>query len=264
MDKMLTIGSKQYSIHGEDGYLNGFNGVFEPELVRLFETVAHGHIIDVGANVGCTALLFSELGDYVDAFEPSPSTYVMLQKNTSTTSNIVAHNIGLGDSEKKATITFSANNRSGAFVSDGIEVSQGHITEDIKLTTLDRFVKKQNPPSVDFLKIDVEGFELNVLAGAEKTLLKFAPAVVLEMNHWCLNVFRNKTIPDFLGALRATFPHLYAVHEDTYQDLHNSSESYAVMYHHILGMKYSNILCGLDETHLERFFSTFRHMREIS
>jgi hypothetical protein len=67
------------------------------------------------------------------------------------------------------------------------------------------------------------------------------------------------SIPDFLDQLRHVFPHLYAIEGDTYLDLHNAKESYAVMYRHILHMQYSNIVGSFDLGGLENFFSQFQH-----
>jgi FkbM family methyltransferase len=170
MEVTLDIGRKKYVLKSDDNYLHQFKQVFEPHMVKLFGVIAKGNIVDVGANIGCTALLFSGLGERVDAFEPSPSTFEILKQNTGVEPNIFIHNLGLGDRVGRSQITFSANNRSGAFISKGIEVSDGHITEEIELSTLDEFIKNKKKTAVDFIKIDVEGFEVQVLRGGRKDI----------------------------------------------------------------------------------------------
>jgi len=74
--------------------------------------------------------------------------------------------------------------------------------------------------------------------------------VVLELNHWCLNAFQRTSIPDFLDLLRSMFPILLAVDGSNYMDLHDTSESYIVMYNHILHMRFPNILAAFEEGQL--------------
>ena len=54
-------------------------------------------------------------------------------------------------------------------------------SEEIEITTLDNFVKKNKIQRIDFIKCDVEGFELSVFKGAKKTLRKFKPVVFVEI-----------------------------------------------------------------------------------
>ena len=85
----LKIGSNRYSIATDDEYLRS-NGpgvkvriknalkalvgrnTFEPRMTRLFSTLIQptDTVLDIGANIGCTTLVFSELGSHVHAFEP--------------------------------------------------------------------------------------------------------------------------------------------------------------------------------------------------
>ncbi len=120
-------------------------------------------------------------------------------------------------------------------------------------------VNSLNLQQIDFIKIDVEGFEGHVLRGARQTLLSNKPVVVLELNHWCLNAFQRTSIPDFFDFLRSIFPVLLAVDGSSYMDLHNDSDSYIVMYHHIMQMRFLNIVAGFDETRLGQFKSLYKH-----
>ena len=259
----VKIGGRHCRIKSDDNYLDHIRGSFEPHMVKLFRSVAGSSevILDIGANIGCTAILFGDMARQVHAFEPSPSTYGYLLQNLQAngTGNVVTHNFGLGVEAATTTITFAPNNRSGGFVSDLTQADANHVSEQIDIRTVDEVVPGLSLAALDFIKIDVEGFEGHVLRGARATLERFRPVVVLELNHWCLNAFQRISVPDFFDQLRAIFPILLAVDDGCYLDLHSADESYAVMYHHIMAMRYPNLLCAYDETQVARFRSAYRH-----
>lgn len=259
----VDIGGNKYLITSDDDYLEHIRNGFEPEMVKLFNILAANSktTLDVGANIGCTAILFGELSKNVYAFEPSPTTFAYLEKNISNSgrNNVCPQNIGLGDEPIESTLTFAPSNRSGGFVSDQTQASVGHTVEKIVIRQLDEVVNSLDLHAVDFIKIDVEGFEGHVLRGAKKTLSSNRPVVVLELNHWCLNAFQRTSIPDFFDLLRSLFPILLAVDGSQYMDLQDESDSYIVMYHHIMHMRFPNIVAGFDETRLNQFRSLYEH-----
>jgi FkbM family methyltransferase len=259
----VDIGGNKYVITSDDDYLEHIRNGFEPEMVKLFKILAANSetILDVGANIGCTAILFGELSKNVYAFEPSPTTFSYLEKNVSNSgrNNVFPQNIGLGAEPSESTLTFSPSNRSGGFVSNQTQASAGHTVEKIVIRQLDEVVSSLDLQDIDFIKIDVEGFEGHVLRGATKTLSSNRPVCVLELNHWCLNAFQRTSIPDFFDLLRSIFPILLAVDGSNYMDLHDESNSYIVMYHHILHMRFPNIVAGFDKTQLDQFRSQYEY-----
>lgn len=259
MKSIVEIGGKQFTLTSDDDYLVNIGSTFEPETVRLFKTLAHGAVLDIGANIGCTALLFSDLASHVHAFEPSPSTHTLLCENVKVAGNVTTHNIGLGDTPGESELTFAPNNRSGGFVSNKTSASAGHVVEKITIRTLDDVVQQLELTAVDFIKIDVEGFEGHVIRGGLKTLSRFHPVTALELNHWCLNAFQRTSVPDFLDYLRSVFPILYAIQGQTYLDLCDPSETYAVMYRHILHMEYVTLVGAFHDGQLAEFHSQYTH-----
>ncbi len=259
MESVIDIGGMTYTLATDDAYLTLMGPVFEPETVKLFRALARGTALDVGANIGCTALLLGELCQQVHAFEPSPSTHALLVANIAGRANVAIHNIGLGDRNCRSAITFSPSNRSGGFVSDKTQAGGGHTVESITLQTLDRSMRRLRIPGVDFIKIDVEGFEGNVLTGGRKTLRKHRPVVTMELNHWCLNAFRRTSVPDFFDQLLATFPIVYAVNGDTYLDLRVDDERYVAMHRHITSMRYPAIVAAFEPGQLAAFASQYHH-----
>jgi len=256
-EALVRIGGGAYPIASDDDYLQAIGPVFEPEMVRLFEGLASGSrcILDVGANIGCTAILFGQLAEVVYAFEPSPTTFGFLQGNLERSGMHHVHprNFGLGAEAGEFPLTFSPSNRSGGFVSNQTQASAGHVVEQIIVRPLDAVVESFGGVPIDFIKIDVEGFEGQVLKGATATLGRYRPTVVLELNHWCLNAFQRTSVPDFLDFLRSTFPILYAVDGGNHLDLHRANDSYVVMYHHILNKRFPNLVGAFDANRLGSF-----------
>lgn len=256
------IGGKSYRIASDDNYLDHIRGAFEPDMVSLFDTLlASGDtVLDIGANIGCTSILFGSRVRRVISFEPSPSTFRLLEANVQAAelANVALHNVGMGKSAGRFELTFSSDNRSGGFVSNGVRTSPGHQVESIEIVQGDAFLRAAGIDQVDFIKIDVEGFERNVIEGLGATLAASRPVVTLELNHWCLNVFQRMSVPDFLDFLRGVFPCLYAVDGNDIRDLHDSGDAYHVMYCHVAGgFRYPNLVGAFDRARLERFGARF-------
>lgn len=254
------IGGRQCRLVSDDDYLKGLGEVFEPAMVALFDTLIEPQhtVLDIGANIGCTSILFADRvrQGQVYSFEPSPSTYQFLQRNivTAGCDNVTPANIGLGKLAGVYELTFSPNNRSGAFVSNQLRASDGHQVESIRISQGDAYIKAASVSKVDFIKIDVEGFEKDVIEGLAETISRDKPVVVLELNHWCLNAFQRITVPDFFDFLRKVFPYVYAVEVNDVRDLHDCNEAYHVMYHHIVGgFKYPNLVGAFHADQLRRF-----------
>ena len=131
-------------------------------------------VLDIGANVGVYSLLAARLAPkgYVHAFEPT-STAAMLRQNLQAAGvrNVTVHEVALGA-------------RNGCY-EDAIYRILGEAPERqmYRFMTADAFVEETDLKRVDCIKIDVDGFDLEVLKGATKTLARFDPWIVVEFNH---------------------------------------------------------------------------------
>jgi len=259
MAASVDIAGQKFLVRSDDDYLKAVGRVFEPEMIELFRHFAHGTVLDIGANIGLTALAFSRMADRVHAFEPSPTTFAFLRQNTAGSDAIALHNFGLGDHAGQFELTFSPSSRAGGFVSGTTRVSGGHVTEKIDVRRLDDLAADLDLDALAFVKIDVEGFEGGVLQGGRETIERFKPVVALELNHWCLNAFQRTSVPDFFDFLRGMFPILYAIQGSTYLDLHDPEESYIVMHHHILHMKYPTLVGAFTTDQIASFRAGMRH-----
>lgn len=135
-------------------------------------------MIDIGANIGIFARPSAELFERVICFEPVFKNFEVLQKNLENYNNVELHNLGLGD--KDQIVTFELQTLKCGHTKQVEEFVPNPEFEKHtgELTTLDRF----NFQSVDWIKIDVEGFENAVLEGSRDTIQRNRPWLLLEDN----------------------------------------------------------------------------------
>lgn len=134
--------------------------------------------IDVGACYGETSYPFLEDFKRVISFEPNPNVFSHLPDG------IEKYNIALGDEEKTVTLVLPNGIHKpehasiSRFTKNGTwgEGQNEYAIENVPCKTLDSF----DLDDVDLIKIDTEGYELNVCKGAIETIKKYRPAVYFE------------------------------------------------------------------------------------
>lgn len=133
-------------------------------------------VVDCGAFIGDHTIAYANkvgITGLVLAFEPSKEAFECLAYNTEKYDNIGVLQFGLGAKEEKKGITHVETNEGMNYLSEG---------EEIQVLTIDS-LKLAN---LHFLKIDCEGYELEVLKGAEKTIEQFRPKMLIEINDMTL------------------------------------------------------------------------------
>lgn len=133
------------------------------------------HAVDIGANTGEVTNILSKHWNKVTAFEPTPDTFEYLKNNVN--QNVSCKNIGLSNTKDSLKFITGKDQRKNQIVSNDF-TKKGWETISIEVTTLDSF----NFSDVDFLKIDVEGHERHVVLGAEQTIKKCKPLIVIEIS----------------------------------------------------------------------------------
>ena len=139
--------------------------------------------LDIGANIGSYMILASgHVGSRSIAFEPIPKTFKALQKNiheNGINGLVKAFNIGVGS--KKGTLIFTESFDTVNHVLLNAE-SDSHVNKiEIPVITIDEILSGNEVPAL--VKIDVEGFETEVLKGMESTLSNsILKAIIIELN----------------------------------------------------------------------------------
>lgn len=154
------------------------------------ERIKQKDIIDVGSCVGDSALVFQDFTDNnIYAFEPTNQNYEHLLKTIklNNATRIIPVKKALGSKASQGEISLSKSNLGGASL-----IFNHHTTShSVEIITLDSFVKEHNL-RVGFIKVDIEGFEQEFLAGAKQTICEQKPAILLSIYHTMDDFFNIK------------------------------------------------------------------------
>lgn len=180
---------------------------FSLALARLARDAT---VFDIGANIGATVIAAAQAAGRVFAFEPQASTFSCLKKTVEANrlSNVSIFDLALGANEGEAIFFTNLNSGSASHLVTSDTLDRRSETK-VRMTTLDRFVAEHEIARIDLIKIDVEGFEIDVLEGAKRTLETLKPAVIVEFNAFTMIGFRDMNPRRMLEFLRDTFPYLY-------------------------------------------------------
>lgn len=179
--------------------INGINYVIDPNQHIESELLRCGHFesdttdlisrfcgegmvaLDIGANIGAHTLLMARQvtkSGSVIAFEPTTYAHQRLVKNISLNSfkNILVEKIGLSDETKVEEVCFASS-----WSPEEHRPAIANVPELVRLMRLDDYLRENGIHNVDFIKLDVDGFETKIIRGALKTLNTFEPRIVFEV-----------------------------------------------------------------------------------
>jgi FkbM family methyltransferase len=165
-------------------------------------------LFDVGANIGdYSRELKTEFpNSHVYAFEPNVYTFKTACKNLESL-NINCFNVGFGSQEEEASIYTYGNEKCSEHASLYKDVLlKFHKANDLIempffITTVDKFCDKKNIDFIDFMKIDVEGHELEVLKGAKRMIAEKKISIIQFEFNVC-NVISRVFLKDFYELLK--------------------------------------------------------------
>lgn len=178
-------------------------GEYNPdETEKILELAVPGKLcLDIGANLGAISMALESNGFSTVCFEPQPEIYKLLRANVSGD----CFNRALGSTSGTVKMPKVSYSEKGNFGGLGIGGSTIYGQIDVKMDTLDSF----NFEDVGFIKIDVEGFELEVLKGGRKTILRDKPVLYIEDDR----AEKRAALRDYIKELGYTYemhqPRLY-------------------------------------------------------
>ena len=158
---------------------------------KKFETV-----VQAGGACGMYPMLLSNMFEVVYTFEPTVRSFHCLTHNTPK-ENIVKMNAALSHAHEMVRIN----------ISDESNVGTNSVTPDRLGIIPTLMVDDLDLPSCDFIMLDTEGFEYNVLLGAQQTIEKFKPLISLEL---------GQTEPIVMFMKQQGYSIIATAHADTY------------------------------------------------
>lgn len=182
-------------------------GEWEKEVTKIFleKLPSNGCVFDIGANIGYYSLLAANRNNQVYAFDPIPKYMELLEMSSAINGfkpRIHCETLALGETE--TTIQFHINKKfkgSSSITRKWAKEDEEVITTN--MVTLDKYCRDNGIAGIDFMKIDAEAYEFEILLGSkviiERLLIEFNTEIyknqgplVLEQNwQWLLKEYSN-------------------------------------------------------------------------
>lgn len=189
----------------------GLKEIERENLYRLSEKISVA--VDVGSNNGWVLMNLASIvagnNGFVFGFEPHPETYKRCMKNLadSEIKNCRVFNMGCGDHDGELMMIEEKQSNSGQnrIINDVKTAAKSNLIK-VELTTLDE--RLADAGKVDLIKIDVEGFELNVLKGGAGILEQYRPVLFIEIDDKLLKA-NNTTPAELLSFLQNKYQYIF-------------------------------------------------------
>jgi FkbM family methyltransferase len=164
-------------------------GTHDPEVQYALSRLLEPGMVtyDIGANVGFTAMLAARKvgpGGRVVCFEPLAEPARQIEHNARINGFpfVEVHQVALARSDGEAEFFVSKESTWGRLSQAGPAPMQSGVIK-VPMRTLDSFAREKNLPRPDFIKMDVEGVEADLIAGGHQFLSESRPIMVIELHH---------------------------------------------------------------------------------
>jgi FkbM family methyltransferase len=232
----LSKNSRIYAKTGMTGVTGCiYNGLleFDDMLFALHVLRSEDTFLDIGSNVGVYSILAAaEIGAQTIAFEPIPSTFGILEKNLALNqlnqNQVIAMNIGLGSIE--GNLAFTKSHDTVNHVATEVEIHSGSIIQ-VPVRKLDDVLTEITLNNVVIMKIDVEGFETEVLRGCGDLLNNNnLRVVIIELNGSGERYGYNENEIHELFLSKGFFPYRYLPSNREIVKLENKASNHNTIY----------------------------------
>jgi FkbM family methyltransferase len=155
---------------------------------ELIRAIPHGGVfVDVGAHIGIYTLAMARAAGpsgCVHSFEPNPATFERLRHHVlqNGLANVHLNQLAVGSTEGGAKLNAPTKENSGAasLLSTNMPARFEARPVEVQVTSLDAYCREHSVDRLDVIKIDCQGYELQVLEGGSNVLQRFRPRLLLE------------------------------------------------------------------------------------
>lgn len=180
-------------------------------IERILSSIKPTVCIDVGANVGSYAqVLLEATQSKIYSFEPLSQPFKALSVvGQRYPERLVAINYGVGAKDEVLRIHYSDEMTEHASFSEevkNVSYVSNEQSQEIEVTSLDSYFAKHSVNQIDFIKIDTEGFEYEVLRGAQNVIAQFRPQLIQIEYNWH-QLFKGQTLFAFANLLQGYTPY---------------------------------------------------------
>jgi FkbM family methyltransferase len=165
------------------------SGLGEPYVKTILDKEVRNDdvVVDIGANMGIYTIPLAKRTSKVIAFEPHPKSAEMLEKSMRLNQlrNVVLIKKPVGDSKKKVLFDLRLDPvHSRIDITETFEPGTALATEKVETESIDLDTALAMESKINWLLIDVNGFELNLLNGARNILRRHSPRIIIEPKYY--------------------------------------------------------------------------------
>lgn len=142
------------------------------DIPKFLATVEKPMLFDVGSNIGQTIQKMNKLfpDAIIHAFEPSPDTFRNLESNVECVKNLNLNNVGVGATSGTLELIENECSYMSSFLEPGDAWGAIQKRTNVPVVTVDEYCKAHSVDQIDFLKIDTQGYDYQVLLGGAEML----------------------------------------------------------------------------------------------